>query len=76
MKSGAHLHLEDVGDVVDEGVLKVLLEGFKQDQLLSHCLQLLVTLRGKTDILGFEGIWGSCRPTPLRKQGTQTESLR
>lgn len=73
MKSGAHLQLEDVGDVVDEGTLKVLLEGFKQDQLLSHCLQLPVTLGGKMDILGFEGIWGSCRPTSLRKLGTQTE---
>lgn len=50
MESGAHLQLEDVGDVVDEGALKVLLEGFKQDQLLSHRLQLPVTLRGKKRI--------------------------
>lgn len=50
MESGAHLQLKNVGDVVDEGALKVLLEGFKQDQLLSHCLQLPVTLRGKKGI--------------------------
>lgn len=64
MKSGAHLHLEDVGDVVDEGALKTLLEGFKQDQLLRHRLQLPVTLRGKRDILGFEGSGGAADPHP------------
>lgn len=47
MRSGAHLQLEDVCNVTDERALKVLLECFKHDQLLSHRLQLPITLWGK-----------------------------
>lgn len=68
MRSGAHLQLEEVGDVVDEGVLKGLLEGFKQDQLLSHHLQ----LGGKNNV--FWDLRGSADSHPSENQELRQKS--